>query len=445
MKRRIFTLFLAFHFLHVVGQKVGINTVSPQAPLHVRDVFSGGIFSPASSLILEKNSNSYIQFSNPNSFTAGILSGNELGSNRSSLLFLPDSSISLHPGIGFGTATNFLKNGFVGIGTSAPKARLHIKDGNTLSNPASDAFLVIEDFQSVSLNFLTSNVGQCAIYFGSDSPTNGAILYNASGNSLGLSFRTNTVTRAVIDNGGDLGIGDLTPNARLHVSKGTSGSSYHGNSAIVVEDDVAAYIQFTNPSASEAGFLSSTDLTTQRSGLIFRADSSVQIRAGGNLTKMHIDASGNVGIGTTSPSKKLHVVGDICATGTIGACSDIRYKKDFLPLQHALEKVNHLQALYYYWDTEKFDSLGFTDQRQMGVIAQEVEKDFPEIVMTDDQGYKAVDYSRLSVVLLAALKEQQVLIDAQEKRFQAMEIQLALLKEEIQMMKSGNSNMGHQN
>lgn len=116
--------------------------------------------------------------------------------------------------------------------------------------------------------------------------------------------------------------------------------------------------------------------------------------------------SGNVGIGTAAPSQKLHVVGNICATGTIGACSDIRYKTALLPVSHALTAIMNLHPIYYYWKKE-FKDNGFTGARQIGFSAQEVEQLFPEMVQTDAQGYKAVDYSRMTPVLVQAVKEQQ--------------------------------------
>jgi len=85
----------------------------------------------------------------------------------------------------------------------------------------------------------------------------------------------------------------------------------------------------------------------------------------------------------------------------------------------------------------------FNDERQLGFSAQEVEKLFPEIVMTDDNGYKSVDYGRLTPVLVEAIKEQQqqiiklqVQIDElkkdklqiQEKRMNDMEKEIAELK-----------------
>jgi hypothetical protein len=114
-----------------------------------------------------------------------------------------------------------------------------------------------------------------------------------------------------------------------------------------------------------------------------------------------------VGIGTLSPSERLHVEGDICYTGAIGACSDIRYKQEILALTDVLSKLNRIGAYTYTWNRDAFPDKAFADTPQIGVIAQELQKVFPVLVMTNDAGYHSVDYAKLSVILLAAVKEQQ--------------------------------------
>lgn len=131
---------------------------------------------------------------------------------------------------------------------------------------------------------------------------------------------------------------------------------------------------------------------------------------------MRIKGSGNVGIGTASPSQKLHVAGNICATGTIGACSDIRYKKDFTSIRKPLQSILSLNGFYYNWKRGEFPGMHFTSNRQLGFSAQQVEKLFPEVVMTDDNGYKSVDYGRLTPVLVEAMKEQQQQINTLQEQ-----------------------------
>jgi len=132
-------------------------------------------------------------------------------------------------------------------------------------------------------------------------------------------------------------------------------------------------------------------------------------------------STGNVGIGTLSPSQKLSVAGNICYTGSIAACSDIRYKKNIRPISHALTNLLTLHGIYYNWNKEKFSDKGFTDDRQIGFSAQEIEKLFPEMVQTDAEGYKSVDYSRMTPVLVEAIKEQQTQIELLKRKIEKLE------------------------
>ena len=103
--------------------------------------------------------------------------------------------------------------------------------------------------------------------------------------------------------------------------------------------------------------------------------------------------------------------GDICYTGTMGACSDGRYKSNITQLSNMLTSVLALRGVTYNWETEEFPNKAFTEDLQIGFIAQELEKIFPELVYTDKNGYKAVDYSKFTPILLEAIKEQQNLIE----------------------------------
>jgi hypothetical protein len=71
-----------------------------------------------------------------------------------------------------------------------------------------------------------------------------------------------------------------------------------------------------------------------------------------------------------------------------------------------------LRGVTYYWKQAEFPEKQFNARRQLGFIAQEIEPYYPEMVTTDADGYKSVDYSRLTPVLVEAMKEQQAQIEA---------------------------------
>jgi hypothetical protein len=138
--------------------------------------------------------------------------------------------------------------------------------------------------------------------------------------------------------------------------------------------------------------------------------------------------TGRMGVGTDNPTQKLSVNGNICYTGSIGACSDIRYKTNLRRIENPLQKVLSLNGFYYNWDRKKFPDMEFSDERQLGFSAQEVEKLFPEIVQTNDKGYKSVDYGRLTPVLVEAIKSQQEEIDLLKESLERLEKEINKLK-----------------
>jgi len=96
--------------------------------------------------------------------------------------------------------------------------------------------------------------------------------------------------------------------------------------------------------------------------------------------------------------------------------SDRRIKKDLMPIDHASEKLSELNGFYYFMTNENFNFKHYSDELQMGLIAQDVEKIFPEAVSMDHQGIKSVRYTMLIPVLIEAHKEQVKRIDELERK-----------------------------
>jgi hypothetical protein len=125
-------------------------------------------------------------------------------------------------------------------------------------------------------------------------------------------------------------------------------------------------------------------------------------------------SSGTVGIGTSTPSSSFRV--DIAGAGRITsgvwASSDRRYKKEISPLEGSMDRLMALEGVNYFFRTEEFEKMNFGEEMQYGFIAQEMEEIYPDLVKTDEEGFKAVNYTALIPELVEALKGQQAEINA---------------------------------
>ena len=82
--------------------------------------------------------------------------------------------------------------------------------------------------------------------------------------------------------------------------------------------------------------------------------------------------------------------------------------KNVETLENVSDKLREIRGVkFQYSDDSPFDS----EMKHYGIIAQEVERVFPELVVDSNKGYKTMNYVSLTAVLLQALKEQQNQID----------------------------------
>jgi hypothetical protein len=115
---------------------------------------------------------------------------------------------------------------------------------------------------------------------------------------------------------------------------------------------------------------------------------------------------GELGVGyTTNPGTyQLYVNGNTWTSG-VYSFSDMRWKEHVEPLTDAVAKVMQLRPVSY--DFVKDSKLHFPKGHQIGFIAQELEKVVPEVVTTNNDGYKGVAYQNLTALLAQAVKDQQ--------------------------------------
>jgi trimeric autotransporter adhesin len=113
-----------------------------------------------------------------------------------------------------------------------------------------------------------------------------------------------------------------------------------------------------------------------------------------------------LGIGTTSlGTYALSVNGDAFASG-LWLSSDKRFKQNEKTLTGALEKLNNVKGVSYQFKKgEATNGKAFSDGTQLGFIAQDLQKTFPELVKENSDGYLAVNYSGMIPVLVEAIKE----------------------------------------
>jgi len=225
---------------------------------------------------------------------------------------------------------------------------------------------------------------------------------------------------------GSVGIGTASPGAPLHLAKTSSGA-------------VVELLRLDNPNSEGSG--TGTKISfNQGSYELGRITSQFvstlwELRLGSqNYLDTMTLKSGNVGIGTTTPSYTLTVAGTAWVTSGSWSGSDARWKKNVTSLlpSASLDKVMALKPVNFEWRTSEYPNMGFTDGTQVGFIAQDVEKIIPELVTTDDKGYKGISYERIAPVIVSAMQEQQEEIDA-------LKADKAAQQAQIEQMKSDNA------
>ena len=223
-----------------------------------------------------------------------------------------------------------------------------------------------------------------------------------------------TTNYAALFNGGNVGIGTSIPDRLLSISGGNLGFS---------ETATARGIYWGSTGSSAKAGISGQD----------GAASTLQFMTNSNF-QMTILNNGNVGIGTTSPSYKLDVQGgDINASGSVRAAgvaltSDRRWKKNITPLKNSVEKIKQINGVSYDWAIDDFPEKHFSNRKQIGVIAQDVQAVFPELVLSDKEGYLSVNYPALIAPLIEAFKAQQKQIEANVRLFKTMQGEIEEIK-----------------
>ena len=299
------------------------------------------------------------------------------------------------------TQGNFLfENGYVGIGTTSPshpldvngvamlRNALYMTAGGSGSTPAwyfqinGTGDLVVDEAITTK-NFIFSNSGQVLI----GTTVGGTPAYGSA-----PQFVTASATGGVID------IRSLNTN--------------------IVANSLLGRIQFTGKDDGTVGYTSAaieavsagTTSSGSNGGGVLKFMTSTTGYSTNPLPRMWISYLGNVTIGSTNsnshPLRVLTQVSNISiyADYDIVAYSDQSVKENIRPIENVIERVQKSRGVLY----DRIDS-GSKDN--IGFIAQELEVAFPELVVTNEDGTKAVKYQNAVAVMFEAIKEQQKQID----------------------------------
>jgi hypothetical protein len=136
------------------------------------------------------------------------------------------------------------------------------------------------------------------------------------------------------------------------------------------------------------------------------------LNSGSTVTTGSVEISGSLGVGTAASG----VIGAILASNDVVAfaSSDERLKENITLIENPLDKIIKISGYEYDWIP--MEGVHVHSGHDIGVIAQEVEKIFPEIVADRDNGYKAVKYEKLVSVLIEGIKELKQEVDLLKKK-----------------------------
>ncbi len=310
---------------------------------------------------------------------------------------------------------------------------------NTAPNFIIDAGMTSDDNNYIRIN-ATTNSG---ILFGSPSYVyDGGINLNHANGYMGFSTRLGAsyTTKMWFTKEGNLGIGNNDPEARLHVStnrryagyfqsdslsgstqvlkveySGSSGNyDIRGVNSLVIPNSGFGYGgYFTGGYRGLHGFADADAYNSQAFGLSGTASGTAGMRYG-----VYGHSSG------TAPIKYgVYASGDLAYTGSLINASDLKLKQNVSGLTNALEKVKLLEPkIYNYSSDPKYAHMNLPQGTHYGLIAQELEKVFPEMVVDavhpsaeesmgekggESINYKGVTLMEMIPVLIQAVKEQQ--------------------------------------
>ena len=146
---------------------------------------------------------------------------------------------------------------------------------------------------------------------------------------------------------------------------------------------------------------------------------------------------GGIGVRAWGGTYGVYSVGDIYTSGSYQSSSDARFKEDVEPLTDSLSKILKLRGVEFSWKQDEYPEYNFSEERQIGFIAQEIAEVLPEVVNKSDDkdGFYSVSYGRIVPILVEAIKElkaeNELLKEKLKTQNQSLEERLDVLEKRM--------------
>ncbi|WP_374027568.1 tail fiber domain-containing protein [Bdellovibrio bacteriovorus] len=144
--------------------------------------------------------------------------------------------------------------------------------------------------------------------------------------------------------------------------------------------------------------------------------------------------------GAVSAKMTLSAVGNLTTAGTVNGASDIRLKKEIHVLDGSLDKILQLKPSSYHWKDPNADP-----RLQMGFIAQELEKVYPNVVEENKKGIKAVSYINMIAPITSAVQELyhkfKAILTNHDERISNLETQMTALQKQNELLLKQNEDL----
>lgn len=341
-----------------------------------------------------------------------------------------DNSVTIGNDGTIGTATSkTILNGNVGIGTDSPTTSLQINKNSTSGASGGISIKTDDSNESLISIGVSTSLGRAFI----------SSLQNGTGSQLPLDFITgnsSTNVRMRIAADGNVGIGTTSPSTKLHISGPSASLKVENTTSArvdVTQIDLTGTVAGSGAGNERAILFGRSAFVERQAKIAYGQGSSngqfpyLTFSTGDNVNSldehMRITSAGNVGIGTTSPSYKLHVNGSVAGVGSYVNLSDVNYKTNIYDLNYGINEIKQLRPVTYKWK-----NIDYGTRTNIGFLAQEVELVMPELVISSDEDVKSMASSDLIAVLTKATQEQQEEIDLLKQQIEMLIAEINALK-----------------